>query len=154
VTDTDVIIVGAGPAGLMLAGELCLAGVRPLVLEKRPQIHEVPRAGGFSGQIVQLLRYRGLLEQFSAAGARLHDAPQIPFGGLHVDLALTDHRYEAVGFAQPKLERLLDIRATELGAEIRRGHDIVGLHHHDASVSIDVHGPDGPYRMSARYVVG
>ena len=36
--DADVIIVGVGPIGLMLAGELCLAGVRPLVLERQPQI--------------------------------------------------------------------------------------------------------------------
>ena len=53
--DTDVLIVGAGPAGLMLAGELCLAGVRPLVLERQPRLRETPQANGFNGQIVELL---------------------------------------------------------------------------------------------------
>ena len=67
--DADVIIVGAGPAGLMLAGELCLAGVRPLVLERQPRLRETPRANGFSGQIVELLRYRGLLDRVEAARA-------------------------------------------------------------------------------------
>jgi len=67
VTDTDVIIVGAGPAGLMLASELCLAGVRPLVLERRPGLREAPKANGFNGQIVELLRYRGLLGRVKAA---------------------------------------------------------------------------------------
>ena len=61
--DADVIIVGAGPAGLMLAGELCLAGVRPLVLEREPRLRETPKANGFNGQIVELLRYRGLLDR-------------------------------------------------------------------------------------------
>ena len=65
--DADVIIVGAGPAGLMLAGELCLAGVRPLVLERQPRLRETPKANGFNGQIVELLRYRGLLDRVEAA---------------------------------------------------------------------------------------
>ena len=69
VTDTDVIIVGAGPAGLMLAAELCLAGVRPLILERQPRPRETPKASGFNGQIVELLRYRGLLDRIEAASA-------------------------------------------------------------------------------------
>ena len=67
--DADVIIVGAGPPGLMLAGELCLAGVRPLVLERQPRLRETPKANGFNGQIVELLRYRGLLDRVEAAAA-------------------------------------------------------------------------------------
>ena len=65
--DADVIIVGAGPAGLMLAAELRLAGVRPLVLERQPQLGHTPKANGLGGQILQLLHYRGLLERFEAA---------------------------------------------------------------------------------------
>jgi 2-polyprenyl-6-methoxyphenol hydroxylase-like FAD-dependent oxidoreductase len=56
VTDTDVIIAGAGATGLMLAGELGLAGVRPLVLERQPRLREAPKANGFNGWIVDLLR--------------------------------------------------------------------------------------------------
>ena len=83
--DADVIIVGAGPTGLMLAGELRLAGVRPLVLERQPQFRDTPKAGGLSGQIVELLRYRGLLERFEAASTGPSPALRLPFGGLHVD---------------------------------------------------------------------
>ena len=84
-TDTDVIIVGAGPTGLMLAVELRLAGVRPLVLERQPQIRDIPKAGGLSGQILELLRYRGLLERFEAASTGPSPALRLPFGGVHVD---------------------------------------------------------------------
>src|SRR5258708_35619433 len=59
VTDTDVIIVGAAPTGLMLAGELCLAGVRPLGLERLPQIRGIPKAGGLAGVSLQPRHYRG-----------------------------------------------------------------------------------------------
>ena len=51
--DADVIIVGAGPAGLMLAGELRLAGVRPLVLERQPQRRDTSKANGLGGQILK-----------------------------------------------------------------------------------------------------
>ncbi len=67
--DTDVIIAGAGPTGLMLAAELRLAGVRPLVLERQPQRRDTPKAGGLGGPILQLLCCRGLLERFEAACA-------------------------------------------------------------------------------------
>lgn len=55
--NTDVVIVGAGPTGLMLAIELSLAGVRPLVLERHPRRRDTPKAGGLGGQILELLRY-------------------------------------------------------------------------------------------------
>ena len=69
--DADVVVVGAGPVGLMLAGELGLAGVRPLILERQPRLRETPKASGFNGQIVELLRYRGLLDRVEAAAAVL-----------------------------------------------------------------------------------
>jgi 2-polyprenyl-6-methoxyphenol hydroxylase-like FAD-dependent oxidoreductase len=65
--DADVLIVGAGPTGLMLTGELGLAGVRPLVLEQQPRLRQIPKARGFNGQIVELLRYRGPLDRVEAA---------------------------------------------------------------------------------------
>jgi 2-polyprenyl-6-methoxyphenol hydroxylase-like FAD-dependent oxidoreductase len=155
VMDADVIIVGAGPTGLMLAVELCLAGVRPVVLERQPQVRDIQKAGGLSGQILELLRYRGLLERFEAAGADPVPALRLPFGGVHVDFtALADPPMQLLLLPQPQLERLLEQLAAELGAEIRRGHELAGLSQDDEAVTADVRGADGRYRVSARYLVG
>jgi 2-polyprenyl-6-methoxyphenol hydroxylase-like FAD-dependent oxidoreductase len=156
VTDTDVIIAGAGATGLMLAGELGLAGLRPLVLERRPQLRDTPKAGGFSGQIMELLRYRGLLDRLVAASAgSVQKAPAIPFGGMQLDLSpLADNPLPALGLPQPRLERLLDEHARELGAEIRHGHEVTGVSQDHAAVTVDVRGPDGPSQLTARYLVG
>ncbi|HEX5114252.1 MAG TPA: FAD-dependent monooxygenase [Pseudonocardiaceae bacterium] len=153
--ETDVIVVGGGPTGLMLAGELCLAGVRPLVLERQPYVSETPRAYGLGGQILRLLHCRGLLERFSTVGADVGPAARFPFGGVHVDLApLTDPPLRALRLPQPRLERLLADHAGGLGTEIRRGHEVVGVRQDDATVTVDVRGPDGPNQLTARYLVG
>src|SRR6476659_8499749 len=108
--NADVIIVGAGPTGLMLACELCLAGMRPLVLERQPQVRDIPKAGGLSGQILELLRYRGELERFVAASSAPGPASgRFPWGGMHVDLArLGDPPMKALPLPQPLLEGVLD----------------------------------------------
>ena len=153
-TDTDVIIVGAGPTGLTLATELCLAGIKPLVLERLTNIREVAKAGGIGGQILNLLRYRelgDLLEK--AAGAPV--TAKLPFGGIHVDLTeLDESPMQVQRLPQPQLEALLQNYAQNLGVEVQRGHEVVGLRQDNDAVHLDIQGPDGPYRISARYVVG
>lgn len=155
-TDPDVIVVGAGPVGLMLAGELCLAGVRPLVLERKPEISEIPKAGGLGGRIIEVLRYRGLLDRFTEAASTPVPRPVFPFGGLHLDFShLADPPLQALPLRQAQLERLLDERAHELGAEVRRGHELVALSQDETAVTVDVRGPEGEcHRITARYLVG
>ena len=153
--DADVIIVGAGPTGLMLATELRLAGVRTLVLERHPELRDTPKAGGIGGRILELVRYRGLLERFEAATTAPVPALQLPFGGLHVDFTvLAEPPMQLLLIPQPRLERLLDELAGERGAEIRRGHQLIGLGQDDAAVTADVGGPDGTYQVTAPYLVG
>jgi 2-polyprenyl-6-methoxyphenol hydroxylase-like FAD-dependent oxidoreductase len=154
--DADVIVVGAGPTGLMLAGELRLAGARPLVLERQPQLRKTPKANGFSGQILELLRYRDLLDRCEAASiGRSHPAPGFPFGGVQVDLThLADPPLRVLRLPQPRLERLLDEHARELGVDIRRGHEVIEVNQDDTTVTADVRGPDGPCQVTARYLVG
>jgi 2-polyprenyl-6-methoxyphenol hydroxylase-like FAD-dependent oxidoreductase len=154
--DVEVIIVGAGPTGLMLAAELCLAGVRPLVLERRPDMPETLRANGFGGRSVQLLAYRGLLERAEAASiGPIHTPTRLPFGDLHVDLSpLSEPPMQGLRLPQHRLERLLDDHARQLGAEVRRGHEVVGVSGDAASVTAAVNGPAGLQRITGRYLVG
>lgn len=139
----------------MLAAELRLAGVRPLVLERKPQRRDIPKAGGLGGQILELLRYRGLLERFEAACTGPVPPPRFPFGGVHLDFTqLANPPLHALPLPQQRLEQLLDDRAGELDAEIRRGHEVTGISQDDTAVTVDVLGPDGPYQVVARYLVG
>ena len=153
-TDTDVIIVGAGPTGLMLASELCLAGIQPLVLERLPEIRDVAKAGGIGGQVLELLRYRDLGDLlFAAAGEPV--TARLPFGGIHIDLTrLAESPMQVLRLPQPALEALLQDYVRDHGVEVRRGHEVIDLQHYDDAVHLEVRGPNGPYRITARYVVG
>ena len=132
------------------------------MLERQPQIRDIPKAGGLGGQILEMLRYRGELERFVAASTAAEPAAgAFPWGGMHVDLPrLADPPMKALPLPQPMLERVLDERARELGAEIRRGLRVVGLSQDDGSVTAEVRGADvrgadgAAYRVTAQYLVG
>jgi 2-polyprenyl-6-methoxyphenol hydroxylase-like FAD-dependent oxidoreductase len=139
VIDTDVVVVGAGPTGLMLVTELRLAGVETLVLERQPNPRDTPKAGGLSGQIVELLHFRGLLKRFEAAGNDSIPASRLPFGGLHVDFTqLAVSRMRLLPLPKSEIERLLADRVEELGGEVRRGHEVVAVNQNDASVRVHI----------------
>lgn len=162
--DVDVVVVGAGPTGLMLAGELGRAGTRTLLLERRPEPSQTAKAGGLAGQILQLLHYRGELDRFREAGSASgsgwaggggNPPPRFPFGGIHLDFTQLDHSpMQAMLLPQPQLEAVLAERAVERGAVVRRGHAAVGLRQDDDSVTVDVRGPDGAYEVTAQFLVG
>lgn len=153
--DADVVMVGAGPTGLMLAGELAQLGVRTVVLERRSEPSEMAKAGGLAGQILQLLHYRGELDRFRGSSTGPDPAPRFPFGGLHLDFSqLDDSPMRAVLLPQPLLERVLAERAIEQGADVRRGHELVALHQDDDAVTVEVEGPHAPYSLAASFLVG
>ncbi|HZB30863.1 MAG TPA: rifampin monooxygenase [Streptosporangiaceae bacterium] len=147
----DVIIAGGGPTGLMLAGELRLHGVHALVLDKDAEPTKVVRSLGLHARSIEVMDQRGLLERFLALGRR-H-----PLGGFFAGITKpppdrldTAHPY-VLGIPQPTTDRLLAERAAELGAEIRRGHELVGLSQDDHGVSVEL--ADGT-RLRSRYLVG
>src|SRR5689334_23133414 len=88
----DVVIAGAGPNGLMLACELGLAGVRPLVLERLPGPSDEPKANGLVGQVVQLVDRRGLYERLAGQPGPPRPNPvAFMFAALPLDLSRLEH---------------------------------------------------------------
>ncbi|MCW2881279.1 MAG: FAD-dependent oxidoreductase [Sphaerisporangium sp.] len=151
----DVVIAGAGPNGLMLACELALAGVRPLVLERLPGPSDEQRANGLVGQVVRMLDRRGLHERLTGSTAPPQPAPFFMFGAFPLDLAaLPDNPIYLLMVPQRRIEQVLAERASELGVEVRRGHEVTGLIQEPGTVTVEVTGPAGPYRIETRFLVG
>ena len=147
----DVVVVGGGPTGVMLACELRLHGVHVVVLEKDVEPTKVVRALGLHTRSVEVMDQRGLLERFLAIGK------QYPVGGFFAGIPKppperldTAHPY-TLGIPQPAVDRLLTEHALELGVEIRRGSEVVGLSQDDEGVSVEL--SDGT-RLRALYGVG
>jgi 2-polyprenyl-6-methoxyphenol hydroxylase-like FAD-dependent oxidoreductase len=152
---TDVVIAGAGPNGLMLACELSLAGVRPIVLERLPERSGELRANGLVGQVVRLMDRRGLYERLSGHPGPPEPVPGFVFGALPLNLSVLERNpMYLLPVPQRRLEEVLQERAVELGVEIRRGHELTGLSQDADAVTLEVAGPDGSYELSARYLVG
>jgi len=146
----DVIVVGGGPTGVMLASELRLHGVRVLIVEKDAEPTRVARALGLHARTIEVLDQRGLLDRFLALGT------QYPLGGFAgiskpvPDGLDTAHPY-LLGIPQTTTERLLTEHATEVGVEIRRGAELVGLSQDDDGVTAEL--TDGT-QLRSRYLVG
>ena len=152
---TEVVIAGAGPNGLMLACELSLAGVHPIVLERLPERSEEPRANGLVGQVVRMLDRRGLYERLKGDLVPPAPVPAFTFGALPLELSgLDDNPLYILGVPQRRIEEVLQERALELGVEIRRGHELTNLSQTAEAVTVEVSGPDRSYELQARYLVG
>lgn len=152
----DVVVAGAGPNGLMVACELALGGVRPVVLDALPVPSAEPKANGLVGQVVRILDLRGLYEEFSGAAAPPQPTPAWIFSGIPVSFAgMADNPMYALMIPQPRLVRLLEKRARELGVDIRWGHELTGLvRQGDGGVRLSVGAADGTYRLATKYLIG
>lgn len=149
----DVIIVGAGPVGLMLACELRLQGVLPVILERLSKPTGLSKALALQGRGVDLLDARGQLERFGVEGKLVIGLPH--FAGIPLDVGRLRGRPPKFLFIQQaRTEALLEQWAGELGVEVRRGHEVVGLEQDDAGVTVHIRSDAGERSLRARYLVG
>ncbi|MET7648855.1 FAD-dependent monooxygenase [Streptomyces sp. NPDC005426] len=149
--DASVVVVGAGPAGLMLAGELRLAGIGVTVLERHPERTGESRGIGLTIGTMEVFDQRGLLRRLGAYDT----ATMGHFGGVPIDMTVLGAAHEAAKTVpQSVTEEALEAWAGELGADIRRGHEFVAYEDTGDGVTVTVRHPGGQERIEARYLVG
>ena len=146
-----VVIAGGGPTGLMLAGELKLAGVDVVIVERRAnQELDGSRAGGLLPRTIEVLDQRGIAERFITEGTTYpaHGFALIPFD---ISDLPTRHNY-VLGLWQSHFERILaGWVIDELGVEILRSREVVGFTQDDTGVDVEL--SDGA-TVRAHYLVG
>ncbi|MBX5201247.1 FAD-dependent monooxygenase [Rhizobium sp. NZLR1] len=145
-----VVIAGGGPTGLMLAGELALAGVDVAIIERRPNQEIVgSRAGGLSARTLEVLDQRGIVDRFLAEG---QIAQVTGFAVTRLDISdfPTRHNY-GLALRQKHIERILAGWVGELPVPIYRGRELTSFQQDDTGVTIE--RSDGA-SLRAGYLVG
>ena len=148
-TEHAVVIAGGGPTGLMLAGELALAGVDVAIIERRASQELAGlRSGGLHARTIEILDQRGIADRFLSQG-QLHKVVH-----FHVPLDISDfptrHNY-VLGLWQNHIERILADWVGELAVPIYRGREVTGFTQDDAGVDVEL--SDGQ-RLRSEYLVG
>src|SRR5438874_9971832 len=145
-----VVVAGGGPTGLMLAGELALAGVDVAIVERRAS-QDLPgsRAGGLHSRTIEVLDQRGIADRVLSEG---QVAQVAAFAGTPLDISdfPTRHPY-ALGLWQNHIERILAGWVDELEVPIYRGREVTGFAQDDTGVDVEL--SDGP-SLRAEYLVG
>ena len=149
-TEHAVVIAGGGPTGLMLAGELALAGVDVVVVERRAsQDLDGSRAGGLHSRTIEVLDQRGIADRFLSEG---QEHPFVGYAGTFLDISdfPTRHNY-LLALWQSRFEPILAGWVGELGVPILRGCEVVGFAQDDTGVDVEV---SEDTTLRAEYLVG
>jgi 3-(3-hydroxy-phenyl)propionate hydroxylase len=149
-TGHAVVIAGGGPTGLMLAGELALAGVDVAIVERRKsQALEGLRAGGLHVRTIEVLDQRGIADRFISHGRVIRSAP-FALTALDISDQPTRHNYY-LALWQNRIESVLADWVGELSVPIYRGREVTGFSQDD--MGVDVEQSDGR-ALRANYLVG
>jgi 2-polyprenyl-6-methoxyphenol hydroxylase-like FAD-dependent oxidoreductase len=148
----DVAIVGAGPIGLLLAGELAARGIRVAVLERDESPPPVAKANGIVGHAAIELAKRGVI---AGTGLRVVSPPRFQFGPLVLKLGVgPGNPLHILPIPQRRLEELLERRAIKHGAQVCRGQEVIGFTQSDTAVTIEVRSGETTRLVAAPYLVG
>src|SRR5438132_423320 len=152
-TEHAVVVAGGGPTGLMLAGELALAGVDVAIVERRagPDFAG-SRAGGLHSRSIEILDQRGIADRFLSEGqvAQVAGFSMIP---LDISDFPTRHNY-GLGLWQNHIERILAGWVEELAVPIYRGREVTGFAQDDTGVDVELSDGLSPRSLRAQYLVG
>lgn len=149
-TEHAVVIAGGGPTGMMLAGELALAGIDVAIVERRPnQDVEGARAGGLHSRTIEVLDQRGIADRFLLEG---QIAQIVGFAWIRLDMSdfPTRHKY-GLALWQGHIERILAGWIDELGVKVYRECEVTGFAQDDTGVEVAL--ADGR-SLRAQYLVG
>lgn len=154
---TDVVVVGAGPTGMLLAGDLAARGLSVTLVERRPRgTSNVTRAFAVHARTLELLDARGLADTLVATGTPL--TRMRLFGRLSLDLTRLRSRFPFLLITpQYEVEHLLRDRALDAGVDFRYETELTGLSRSAAgdTVTAEIRGSDGTRStVGARYLVG
>ncbi|WP_246228042.1 FAD-dependent monooxygenase [Mycolicibacterium helvum] len=139
----------------MLACELALAGITPIVLDALPGPGAEPKANGLVGQVIRMLDMRGLYAEFTGDEQPPQPLPGWMFSGMQLHYAdPSESPMHALMMPQPRLVRLLEARARDLGVDLRWGHELTGLRNRADDVELSIATADGVYTMTADYLIG
>jgi len=148
--DHAVVVAGGGPTGLMLGGELALAGVDVAIVERRASQDLIgSRAGGLHSRTIEVLDQRGIADRFLSQG---QVAQVAAFSGIPLDISdfPTRHNY-GLGLWQNRIERILAGWVDELGVAIHRGCEVTDIAQDDTGVDVRLSGGQS---LRAEYLVG
>ncbi len=149
-TEHEVVIAGGGPTGMMLAGELALADVDVVIVERRTSQELLgSRAGGLHSRTIEVLDQRGIADRFVSAG---QEAQVVGFGRTRLDISDFPTRFPyTLGLWQNRIEEILAGWVEELGVPIRRGIEVTGFTQVEGGVDVEL---SGGQTLRGRYLVG
>jgi len=158
--DCDVLVVGLGPVGDVLAGLAKLQGLSVIAIDKETTVHPLPRAAVFDHEIMRIFQMLGIAEDIGRL-CRVPDRYQFVTADSEVllDFELAEIRPES-GWAesyalhQPAVEAALQARIIALGVDVRRGVSFQSMTQDDDGVTAIVDSPAGSQQIRTRYLVG